>query len=211
MSMQSKQLLAPVITVVENGLKVLGFRKTKGVYVRSLGYGAIGWLGLNSATHRSDGRVGINPVVGVRLERIEDIVAELMGEKGARFGPTISTPLGYLMPEARYLEWLFEPTPFDYESESQRMVKAVEVYGIPFMTENGTLESLVRNLKQLRFTSKEMAVYRLPIAHLLAGETSLAVSYVDSQVKELGDRDDLAARQYKTFASNLIQYGSQKR
>jgi hypothetical protein len=56
------------------------------------------------------------------------------------FGPTISTALGYLMAEGRYLEWLFEPAPFDYGSESQRMVKAVEVYGIPFMTEDQVLE-----------------------------------------------------------------------
>jgi hypothetical protein len=139
------------------------------------------------------------------------MVEELMAEKETRFSPTIRTALGYLMPGGRYLEWLFEPAPFDYGSESKRMVQAVEVYGIPFMTENSKLESIVRDLEQLRFISKDMAMYRLPVAHLLAGKTDSAVAYVDGQVKELGDRNDLAARQYKTFASNLLQDVSLKK
>ena len=154
--------------------------------------------------------MGINPVVGVRHERIERMVEEFLGESESRFGPTLSTAVGYLMPEGRYLEWLFESAPFDYQSQCRRMVKAVEVYGIPFMKANSALEGILRDLEQLRFSSRDTAIYRLPIAHLLAGKTGLAVSYVNKQMKELGDRNDLAARQYKLFASRLLQEASLK-
>jgi hypothetical protein len=128
---QAKKLLAEIISIVESKLKRLGFRKTKSIYVCPLAEDACGWLGLSTATHRSDGRVGINPVVGVRHERIEKMLEDLLRE--SRASATISIPLGYLTPDRRFLEWLFEPPPFDCRSECERMVQTVELYGIPFM------------------------------------------------------------------------------
>jgi hypothetical protein len=152
--------------------------------------------------------VGINPVVGLRNERIEKMVEEFVGEKQSRLAPTISASPGYLMPEGRYVEWLFEPAPFDYESEGKRMVKAIEIYGIPFMKSNATLDQITLNLEQLRFTSGDAAVYRIPIAYLLSGKTEPAVAHIKTQLVELGDLSDLAAQQYKAFASNLFQKGT---
>lgn len=205
MSTHTKKLLAAVIADAEKELKRLGFSRIKGVYVRALEGDVFGWLGLNTATHRSDGRVGINPVVGVRHERIENMVEELIGENEPKFSPTVSTALGYLMPEGRYLEWLIEASPFNCGPECQRMVEAIEVYGIPFMKQRCGLGSIFRDLEELPFTSKDAAIYRVPVAHWLAGEHSLAIAFVDNQIGELGDRNDPAARQYRTFASNLLR------
>ncbi len=200
----AKNLLAEVLKSAERQLKALGFRKTKSVYIRQLRDDAVGWIGLNAAAHRSDGRVGINPVVGVRQQRVESMVEEFMAEKEAGLPPTISTTLGYLMPEGRYLEWLFESAPFDYETECERMVKAIEVYGIPFMNSNSSLGEIVQDLEGLRFVSKDATVYKLPVAYILSGKGDSATAYVEHQLKELGERQDIAARQYKTFASNLL-------
>jgi len=204
----TKKFLAEIIKITESELQLLGFRKTNAVYGCQLAEDALGWLGLNVATHRSDGRVGINPVVGVRHERIEKTLAKLLGEKGVRLLPTISTALGYLMPEGRYLEWLFEPEPFDYESECKRMAKAVEVYGVAFMKPNSALDDILRDLEGLRFATKDSAIYRIPVAYLIAGETERALAYVSQQLEEIGTKNDLAAQQYKTFASNLLQEAS---
>jgi hypothetical protein len=203
--MPSQELLVEIVKIVEAELKPLGFRKVKGVFVCPVGADMFGWLGLNTASHRNDGRVGINPVVGVRSERIEQRIGRLLGEKQPRLAPTICTSLGYLMPEARYVEWLFEPAPFDYLSECKRMARAVEVYGMPFMNSNSTLTAQLQDLEHLRFSSKETAVYRCPVAYLLSGRTELAAAYVKRQLEELGDREDLAAQQYKTFALNLFR------
>jgi hypothetical protein len=69
---------------------------------------------------------------------------------------------------------------------------------------NATLEDLLQDLEHLRFTSKDMAVYRLPVAYLLAGKAEQAVAYVRKELEVLGDRKDLAAQEYRTFASNLL-------
>ncbi len=201
----AKNVLAEVLKSAERQLKALGFRKTKGVYIRQLRDDAVGWIGLNAAAHRSDGRVGINPVVGVRQQRVESMVEEFMAEKeSSGLPPTISTTLGYLMPEGRYLEWLFEPAPFEYETECERMVRAIGVYGIPFMNSNSSLVQIVQDLEGLRFVSKDATVYKLPVAYILSGKGDSATVYVENQLKELGERQDIAARQYKTFASNLL-------
>lgn len=199
------QKLADITQIIASELRPLGFLKSKSIYLCPLGEDASGWLGLNAATHRSDGRIGINPVVGVRHERIENMIEGLLGEKESRLAPTISTPLGYLMPEGQYLEWLFEPPPFDNASECEKIVKAVETYGVPFMKSNAALEDIIRDLEQLRFASRDTALYRSPIAYLLAGKTELAVAHVKKQLEEVEERNDLAAQQYKIFASNLLE------
>lgn len=194
-----------IIRTIESELRPLGFHKSKGIYLCRLSEDASGWLGLNVAAHRNDGRVGINPVVGVRHERIENRIEELLGEKEKRLAPTISTSLGYLMPEGRYLEWLFEPPSFDNASECEKIAKAIETYGVPFMKSNAALEDILQDLEQLRFASRDTAVYRFPIAYLLAGKTELAAVYVKKQLEELEERNDLAAQQYKIFASKLLE------
>jgi hypothetical protein len=201
---QSKHLLDQVITIAEGELRRLQFRKTKGVYICQLDKDAYGWVGLNTVAHRSDGRVGINPVLGVRYEPMERMVCELLGEKESILAPSISTSAGYLMPEGQYMEWLFEPAPFDYRSECERMVECVELYGLPFMKSNSKLEIILHDLEQLRFASKDTAAYRLPVAFLLSGQNEPALTHVSRQLEELKTRSDLAAQEYKKFAGNIL-------
>src|SRR5690242_10447195 len=91
-------------------LGAYGFRKRAGqVLTAELAPDVLGWIGLNRATkHRAPGEVEINPVVGVRHQAVERLVAELLGIKfHAYVPPTVCTPLGYLLPEARFRSWLF--------------------------------------------------------------------------------------------------------
>jgi hypothetical protein len=199
------KLLKEVVKCAEAEFAALGMVKKKGLHMLPLTENASGVVGLNLAMRRGDSRVGINPVIGVRHEEIERMIERLSGSKESRLMDTLNTSLGYVMPEGRYLEWLFEPAPFDYLSECKKMVEAIETYGIPFMKSHGTLEAIVSDLQRLRFTSKDTAVYRLPVAYLLSGKTELAGEYVKKQITELGNRNDVAAQEYRTFASNLLQ------
>lgn len=199
------KLLKEVVKNAEGELSALGMIKGKGLHMFPLAEGVSGLVGLNLVMRRGEGKVGINPVVGVRHEQIERMTESLSEAKESSSTATLNTSLGYVMPEGRYLEWLFEPAPFDYLSESKRMVEAIRVYGVPFMKSNATLEAILSDLERLRFTSKDAAVYRLPVAYLLSGKTELAVECAKTQMTELGSRNDVAAQQYKTFASNLLQ------
>lgn len=200
----ARKFLADVVSVAQDELKRLGFYKSGGTYTSRLNDDAFGWLGLNTIAQRNDGRVGINPVVGVRYVPIETILKELVGTKESSTDPTISTSLGYITPDARYQEWLFEPAPFDYRTEATRMVAAIERYGIPFMRANISLEEIIRNLQNTQFASKDTAVFRLPIAYGLSGKVALAVAHVKEHSKEIESRGDIAARIYKEFASRFL-------
>ena len=192
----------------QTALHSLGFQKTKDAWLLPLGEIVSGWVGLNSVS-RPDGRVGINPVVGVRNEQIENLLKHL-SENRFVSPPSISTSLGYLMPESRYLEWLFEPDPFDYKSECQRMIGAIEVYGIPFMKSNRSLDTIVEHLQNRRYTWNESIVYRLPVACLVLGDTSTATSYVKGELVKLGARKDDAAQDYRRFADRLLAHLNSK-
>jgi len=205
MPTKTRTLLAEILANIGSELIHLELHKTKGTYICDLGGGVSGWLGLNVEANRRDGRVGVNPVVGVRHEQIERTVASLSEEKESHLTPTISTSLGYLMPQSSFLEWLFEPAPFDYPSECKKLVKAIEIYGIPFMRSNDTLEGILSKLEELRFTSKDAAAYRIPVAYLLSGKPELAASYSKKQLVGVEQRSDVAAQQYKTFTFNLLQ------
>jgi hypothetical protein len=186
-----------------DALKLLGFRKKGDVWLFPLGTtAASGWLGLNTVS-RPDGRVGISPVIGIRHEQIESMMKELSGDPSVN-APTISASLGYLMPQARYLEWLFEDAPFHYHSECQRMVEAIEVYGISFFKSNSSLETIIGHLEQGRYTYNESPAYRLPIGYVVSGDTSAAIAYANQKAEDLGSREDEAARRYRDFVEKLL-------
>lgn len=198
-----QKLASNVTAIVERRLREVGFSKRKNVFTLGLNGDVVGWLGINLITSRNDGRVGINPVVGVRSERIEELVGKLCRRSKSKLAPTLSTNLGYVMPQARYIEWLFEAPPFDYALEGTRMVSAIEEYGIPFMSTHFSPESIAQELTRVRFTSKDAAVYRLPVFDILYGNPKSALEYVRQHVVELEDRQDISAQEYRSFARDL--------
>jgi hypothetical protein len=72
------------------------------------------------------------------------------------------------------------------------------------MKANSSLDTIVSDLEGLLFTYKESVAYRLPAAYLVAGESELAIAYVQLHQESLRDRPD-AARRYGTFANALIE------
>jgi hypothetical protein len=204
---KKQQVVNQIAAVIEQGLAVAApeLRKRGLVYTFPLGEGMTGWIGLNVAVGRSDEQIGVNPVIGVRSEQIEGLLKQLGGEVRGRLAVTISTAVGYLMPEKRFLEWLFDQSPSsDHASEAKRIALAIEIYGIPFMRGTASLEALIDNLEHLRFSFKESAMYRLPVAYLLVNKLDSAVSYVNDQLRAMAGRQDGAALRYAEFARALL-------
>ncbi len=181
----------------------LGFRKRAGeVFTTEAAKDVLGWLGLNRATqHRPAGEVEINPVVGVRHQGVERLVAEFRGDKfHAYLPPTISSPLGHLLPEARYRAWIFSPSNADVVAAD--MVGAVATYGLPFIHAMSDLNALCQALDN-RMGFEHQLAYRRPVAWLLAGDSVRARKMVDESVASLHSRSDLAAADFRRFAEAL--------
>ena len=200
-----KQFLLEILTVSHSELLRLGLMKDKVAYTYSIGEEIKGWLALGTTVNEGPERVGINPTVGVLHEAIEKLVQEYCGMERSRQGATLTTNLGYVMPEKRFLIWVLEPSPFEWVHEVKKMVEAVEVYGMPFMRSNATLEKIIDNLEHHRYIDKDSAAYRLPVAYFLTGQTDRAKDYTREYLAELGERNDTAAQLYKNFASNLLR------
>jgi len=184
-------------------LTKLGFRKRAGeVFTLELRPGVLGWLGLNRATqHRAPGEVEINPVVGVRFQDVERLVAECRGEKFHAYQPpTISSPLGYLMSEKKYMAWVF--TPGDSEEVATGMANAIATYGVPFMRSVVDLVELRRRLQDRTGFEHQLA-YRRPVAALVAGDAEQARAFLDETLAAIGARTDLAAADFRRFADSL--------
>lgn len=185
-------------------LAELGFKKRAGdVFTLDVDEEVLGWLGLNRATrHRPAGEVEINPVVGVRHQGVERIVAEC---RGARFHayqpPTVVVPLGYLLPEARYTAWFFGAG-VSADDVARDMSAAIERHGLPFIHSTTALPELCRRLEEGLGFEHELA-YRRPVALLLAGENRRAREELEATLTELDDRADLTAEELRRFTAAL--------
>jgi len=192
-----------VLDAVKPLLTKLGFHTRRGgIFTIELSEHVLGWLGLNRATkHRLAGEVEINPVVGVSHEQIERLVDELRGEKPEGYVPaTISTPLGYLLPEGRYRAWIF--TDDRAEAVAADMVATIAEYGLPFMRSFTDLDSLSRALEpRSKFAIEDNAQYRRPLAWLLAGDEKRAFAELEKALALLGERSDIAATDLRRFAN----------
>jgi hypothetical protein len=207
----SKNLVSEVTEIATRVLGDSGLRKRRQVFTRHLSEDVLGWVGLNSAVHRGDGKLEINPVIGVRHQPLEALVAQLIGMKYHPYvPPTVSTPIGYLMPGKKYTAWLFE-SGVNHVSEVEKMAEAINRYGFPFMQANTTLQALIDTMLHSGFGYPHQLAYRIPTAYLLVGEKTLAEQYVDDQLKELSDRKDLAAQQYRKFVAAFKENLSERK
>jgi hypothetical protein len=115
----------------------LGFKKRAGgIFTADLADGVLGWVGLNTASEGAPrGQANVNPVVGVRHLVIEGVVCELAQWQPRPYRlPTVSTPIGYVMPERRLVTWRVDAEgPTD---QLNGVVSAVSEHGMRFMRSN---------------------------------------------------------------------------
>jgi hypothetical protein len=162
----------------------------------------IGWLGLNRATKHEALRN--NRVVGVRYQSLERHVAVLTGVKPhAYITPTLSSPIGYLRPENKYLE-LAVASVADAANAAQDLVQLVAHHGERFIAGHSSVEAVREALAAGRFlVMNAHAEYRLPTLHGLVGDHEAAEAAAASGLARRGDRTDEEAVAYRTFVTNL--------
>jgi hypothetical protein len=194
-------LVAEASEAWQSALVSAGFRKRSGdVFTQAVAPDVLGWLGLNRAVSRGDGLLEVNPVVGIRHQRLERVVADLLGASFHEYTPpTVSIHLGYPMPEGRYRPWLFGgdlPT----DAVAAEMADSIMTYGVPFMTDRASLSAIVSLMADSRIGIAEQLAFRRPVGYFLLGEPGRARDAARDSVSQLGDRRDLAAQRLRAFA-----------
>lgn len=192
-----------VLATVAPLLSELGFRKRAGmIFTYDLSPEMLGWVGLNRATDAHDpGAVEINPVIGVRHQPLERLVAELKGMKFHAYNPpTVCIPLGYLLSEGKYTAWFFRDG--EVTEAGRDLVTNVASHGIPFMRSVVDLPNLRQRIEG-RTGFDHQLEYRLPVAWLLSGEPERALATLDDIARVHGTRSDRAAMEFLKFADAL--------
>lgn len=180
-----------------------GMQKRKGdIFTRELVPEVLGWIGLNRAYQKKEGVLEINPVIGVRHQELEELLASLLHETFHPYvPPTISIALGYLTAEHRFKSWQFE-SGRDADAVAQTLVENILEFGYPFMTAYSTLPAITKAMEAGTGVPSDLA-YRVPLAYALMGDSSKAENYLAQKLAELGDAENPYAVRYKTFASRF--------
>ncbi|MCC6618869.1 MAG: hypothetical protein IT341_07500 [Chloroflexi bacterium] len=200
-----------MVAAMTAALRPMGFirRQADGLFTIELAPDVLGWLGLNGATKWHPGAVQVNPVIGVRHQVVERMVAELRGDRFHRYiPPTVSIPIGYVMPERTFTTWLFEPA--SMVAKAADLAAAVERYGLSAMHVARDLHGLLDKMGQ-RWGFSHQNVYRRPVIQWLLGDPDGALADAHASVAELGDRDDPAAEELRHYVDELRRMISRKR
>jgi len=190
--------------LLQDRLSDLGFEKRKpGVFSSVVAEDVVGWIGLNTATRGRKDSVEINPVVGVRNQRIERLVAEAAGEHfDDLIPPTVAGNVGYLSPAHRYLPFTFSEGGSN-DNVADGLCEAVKVNGLPFMKKMVDLRSLVETMQTTRLGIPEQLNYRIPVGLWLLGDADKAKAFIAAKLAEIGTRADPAALRYRSFVTRL--------
>jgi hypothetical protein len=196
-------LTVDVVAALRGPLSDLGFKKRGGeMFTCDIVDGVLGWLGLNRAYRRVEDQLEVNPVIGIRHQEVERLVAELRGKKFHSYQPpTVSSPLSYLTPVGRYVPWLFARGDAIDEVAGD-LVTAVAQHGMPFIRKAKGLRELCQLIQQGQGFPHQLA-YRRPVAWLLIGDRDEASSSLEQQLADMRDRTDTAACEFRSFAERL--------
>lgn len=182
----------------------LGLKKrTSFVFTIEIGPDIVGWLGLNHASRAGlPGEVRLNPVVGVRFQQVERIVAECSGMAFHAYRPpTVCMPLCDVPPISP-LDWVLAPG--RSAQPAADLAAAVATRGLPFMRSITDLPTLIQHI-DARHGFDHMLVYRRPVAQLLAGDPHGARATLDAAVQATSALTDPATTAFRAFAATFRQ------
>jgi hypothetical protein len=195
-----------VLDAAGEPLAAVGFaRRRAGIFTMPLSDDFVGWLGLNTAAEGLRGEaVRISPVVGVRHQPTERLLAELTGRPFHRYiPPTIRAGLGELESPRRHATWLVaRADPVDAISD---VVASIAATGVPFVEQNADVASLCSRLVD-GLSPDVGEPFRLPVALLIAGDGETASAVVSDAIARLAGRSDGAASNYRRFAESFERY-----
>jgi hypothetical protein len=202
----SVSLVKRVFDRITSELEKLRFQKREaGIFTLPISNETSGWLGLNRKVG-DQGVLQINPVVGVRNQPLEELIAKAThGALHSYLPPSISIPLGYLTPQATFRMWEFGQ-PFKTNEIVGDLIKSVTESAIPFIYSNSRLEEIYVTIKRPRFYNREKADYYIPALDILMGRDFSAREFVSAKLDEIGGRSDPAAERYRVFARAISEF-----
>jgi hypothetical protein len=183
--------------VVADALARSGFHGRNGIYEKPLSDGVAGWLSLSLSLDRDQRLLDAMPKVGVRHDGAHHFISTITGQSWQ--APSVSVMLGYLMPQgSANVVWQFhERAPDAWPAQADDLRSHIIRYGEPWMTRLSSPSVCLDSLAQ----HSSYAEYLRPALLAELDRPTEALRALDIALEELRDRDDDAAREYRTFAA----------
>ena len=204
----NRQFIKEINEYVATELARQGFLRSGDHYFLQGGPRVSGLASVTVTTHRGDGYIGVGPFIGIEHESIRDALNQLLGKRKGTL-PSLTSQIGYLMPEKRSLEWLLDPAqPVTQREELLHVSTAIGLYGARFLQEFGSLDAIVRCLENCRYCFCERVIYHLPVAYRIQEREQEAQKLVRESLAKVASRQDLAAADYRAFAERFLTVAS---
>jgi len=197
-----RDLIAAFETAVKAEATARGWRKRTHVYTLPLDHDFDAWLGLNSATKYHP--LKINPVVGLRFAPVQQLLAELLGPV-FRMQPTLSRPVGHLMPSNMFLQVTIDSVTRAPTAASE-VCDLVDEYGLPFARRHASVTQLLEAIRRREYViSSDWQRILLPAVEYVTGDHTNARTQVMEGIEHHGDNLVFGnVAQYHQFADGLL-------
>ncbi len=180
-----KELLDLIgVELLKIGLK----KKNRIDYYKELNEKILGTVGFGISTYGRKDLICLNPVIGILYKDIGHLMEKTIGFNSFKyFLPTISTPLGYLLPERYYKEWEFEEGK-DNTSIITDMVNQISSKGFSFFEGKASLKELIQEVEKGDFILKVTQIYTLPLLYYCNGEKKKGIDFINKNMITEGVR-----------------------
>lgn len=194
-----------ILASIAGRLKSISFRKRHAqIFVCDLEKGCTGFVGLNLA-HHPVRAIEINPVIGVRIELVEDKLSALTGRDTRKLGsPMISCNVGYSSSDNRYRTYLFTDVT-DMNAEVNRLVEDVQMIGMPTMRPICNINKAYSEITNLKTFQADKRRYYEPILIAMLDDRDAAVLSLNMHLESVSGQSGLAAQDYRRFSARFLE------
>lgn len=182
-----------------------GFRQRDGVWHRE--HGPVqDWASLEVRETRWE-PLSFDALIGVRVDPVERLLAQILGERRRRRTPTYVQRLTMLHYDGTTgirvggARWSFPPSLKTPDPVIADFANAFESSGLRFLESVATLDSLAAAMTQGRIDGD--IAYRLPVLHILRADNAAAREAVEQATRWMSGAGDVEA--YRTFALEIVR------
>jgi hypothetical protein len=192
---------ASALQPLQERLLARGFTKRRGLFLRG-GDGWQDWVGLNTASHQTPvGVVLVNPVVGVRVDAVEEKLSELLPADTPEYRntvPTVTEPLRYLptLASTPDHEWCMSDDLRASAAVADEIVARLDTAGEDYFASMRDPDAVLAAHRRLAVNGFPYAL-RWAVAALVLGRHGQAVTATEAGLAELERTSEWVATAYR--------------
>jgi hypothetical protein len=180
----SKQLKKEIEKAIDEHIKKMGFKKKKFMYYKQIKHNVFVTLYFSFLTKYSDGNIEVDVTVGVLNKTIEELKYKLTGLNNLDLMlPTISTQIGYLMPEKNYKKWNFIEN-MDNTIVLNDLFNSIQTYGYPYFEQYLDIKQIFDLIEKggtgVLNHNRDRC---LPILYYLKGEKQKGIEFIETAIE----------------------------